>query len=151
MVVSGNKKEEYRDIKGHWISRLYRFEKRLTEEEKMQFISNLVSPYHGNHIDEIFQNYKARVKGINQIVFHAGYGRMTRKATMECLDISIREGNPDWGAEDGKLYFVFSLGKVLSVINQNNEELIGMSPENTDFLNGALDKVHAVKIGNSHE
>ncbi|HAY3545139.1 TPA: hypothetical protein JRX92_003541 [Elizabethkingia anophelis] len=36
-----------------------------------------------------------------------------RTLKLEHLGIEIREGNPEWGAEPGKLYFVIKHGKIL--------------------------------------
>lgn len=36
-----------------------------------------------------------------------------RILTLEHKGIEIREGNPEWGAESGKIYFVIKHGKII--------------------------------------
>jgi hypothetical protein len=93
MISSGEKKEEYREIKEYW-------EKRL--------ISNF------NELEEnggglVFYN------DFDQIQFRNGYAKNAPTMTVECKGIEIGEGKPEWGAEIGKKYFVIKLGKILSI------------------------------------
>jgi len=53
-----------------------------------------------------------------------GYPRSTDKERIIVLEhkgIEIRTGNPEWGAEEGKLYFVIKHGEVIenSVVRNN--------------------------------
>ena len=47
----------------------------------------------------------------NRVRFHRGYTSTTM--TYAVREVVISTGNPDWGAEPGKLYYVIRLGKRL--------------------------------------
>jgi hypothetical protein len=83
MILSGDKKEEYREIFSHWT-------KRLTVKGS----------------DLIFKNF-------NTVTFTNGYRPNSPRFTIECKGIEIRTGKPEWGAEPGKQYFVIRLGEVV--------------------------------------
>lgn len=88
MIKSGIKKEEYREIKPYWTKR---FIKRLYG----------LSIYTDNTIKE----------AQGTLVFKNGYQRNAPK--IKCFVNLVQDyGNPDWGAEEGKLYYVL---KILSV------------------------------------
>jgi hypothetical protein len=73
MISSGEKKEEYREIKPYWI-------KRLSQDKKYDVVC-----------------------------FHLGYTNTTLSFLIESIEKGV--GNPKWGAEPGKEYFVIKLGK----------------------------------------
>ena len=88
MIKSGEKKEEYREIKPH-------YEKRFLEP-----ISS-----------RLFINGDTGVKPFDRLVFTLGYpkaGDTERRLTFKNPKIRIGTGNPEWGAEPGKNYFVIS-------------------------------------------
>lgn len=83
MIKSGEKKEDYRELSKYWENRIYK------------------SPY-------------APMKVFGFVEFSLGYpkkGDSERRMTFELKDITIGEGKPEWGAEKGKRYFVFKLGR----------------------------------------
>jgi len=87
MIASGEKKEEYREIKPFWI-------KRLTPAN--------------NAFDDCKEFYA--VEFVNGGNFHDKHP----KILVECLDIEIGTGKPEWGAEPDKEYFVIKLGNLLN-------------------------------------
>ena len=88
MILSGEKTEEYREIKPYW-------EKRLMEE----VFGGIRS----------FKNFKS-------IVFTNGYGGHRPSFEIEIDCMGIGKGFKDWGAEQGVEYFVLKLGKVLEKV-----------------------------------
>ena len=82
MILSGEKTEEYRDIKPYYNLRL------------------------------IGQDY-------DTVVFRNGYARDAPSLTIELKTIRFGTGKPEWGAEEGKTYFVLSLGKIINTKNIN--------------------------------
>ena len=84
MIESGIKTEEYREFKEYWF-------KRLVED--------------GNFSTKEIRKFK----DFDTITFVYGYTR--RKMTFECKGIHLGTGNPEWGAEPGKEYFVIKLGR----------------------------------------
>ena len=85
MILSGEKKEEYREIKPYYASRFY--------NEK-------------NYENDWFFNER-----ILNILLRNGYSK--NSPTIKCLiKLSIDEGKEEWGAKPFKSYFVL---KILSV------------------------------------
>ncbi len=101
MILSGEKTEEYREIKPYWLKRFtggvpnsFNLETYLTK-----WLQNKNIPY--------------------QITFYNGgcYSDKLPNFTIELKDIKINKGNTKWGAEENKVYFVLKLGRILSKSN----------------------------------
>lgn len=112
---SGEKTEDYREISIYWFKRLIKDYKQIAFQ-------------HNNHIgfisDSDVLNYVATYKTSSRFMFKdfetntmtLGYpkkGDNGRILRMEHKGIEIRTGNPDWGAEPGKLYFVITHGDIV--------------------------------------
>ncbi len=92
MIKSGEKKEEYREIKPYWTKRLF--------DNRGYCKYGLVS------ITEEIDR---------EVLFRNGYGN--NKPTIKCkVHISINSGKEEWGAEPNELYYVL---KILSVEEVN--------------------------------
>lgn len=91
MIEQGIKKEEYREDKDYWKKRLCR--------------SKGLCDYGGYCAmfccQNIYYDYDA-------VCFHYGY--TSRTMTFEIENIRFGTGNPEWGAKEGKNYFVIKLG-----------------------------------------
>lgn len=85
MIFARIKKEEYRDLTSYWETRLANF---------------------------IFDQL-VEWKDFDSITFSNGYAKNRRQFEIELCGIDIREGNPEWGAEKGKEYFVLELGNII--------------------------------------
>jgi len=92
MILSGEKKEEYREIKRYWIQRLCD-----------EFSFEIFDP-------ECFQHF-------DLIEFSNGYGSKVPRFTIECKGIEIAKGNTKWGAEPNVEYFVIKLGNIFETKN----------------------------------
>lgn len=96
MICSGEKKEEYREIKPYYSNRFKNtvivFERTLSvDEEKYLCLSN---------------NYNK-----TDILFRNGYSK--KSSTIKCkVQITKGYGKEEWGAEPNKLYYVL---KILSI------------------------------------
>ena len=77
LILSGEKKEEYREIKPYW-------EKRLMG------------------------------KTYDKVIFRNGYGNHAPWFAIELKGIIQGTGKSEWGAEEGKRYFVLSLGEIIN-------------------------------------
>ncbi|MCT3674460.1 hypothetical protein HZQ94_14830 [Elizabethkingia anophelis] len=104
MTKSKIKSEDYRDINDYWIKRLV--DKNFS--------------WDCNSIEKIKLHLSACPNGffkkfdINTMTL--GYPKSDDKERILKLEhkgIEIRTGNPEWGAEPGKLYFVIKHGKIL--------------------------------------
>lgn len=80
LILSGEKKEEYREIKPYW-------EKRLIG------------------------------KKYDRIIFRNGYTTNAPQFTIKLKSITQGIGKSEWGAEEGKRYFVLSLGEIINTKN----------------------------------
>ena len=95
MIASGEKKEEYRDICFYWATRLLC--------KTLRYNLNYFIEHHVALVGTIpFKDYK-------NVCFHLGYTNVTM--TFKIISISVKTGNPEWGAEPNKEYFVISLGE----------------------------------------
>lgn len=90
MIASGEKKEEYREIKDFWSIRLSGY-----------------SLAHG--IKKVSQNFKP----FDRIVFTNGYAKDSPKVTIEFKGIELGMGKSEWGANPSLEYFVIKLGKIV--------------------------------------
>lgn len=84
MIASGEKKEEYREIKGYWISR-FNPTKNLLDD----------------------------CRDFEVVEFKNGYSKNARTINFRCEGVTIGEGNPQWGAPVGECYII-KLGKILN-------------------------------------
>jgi hypothetical protein len=85
LILSGEKKEEYRECKDYWIIRL------LSDYGKYARIEDY--------------------KHFDFVKFTNGYAKNSPCIVFKCEGIHTGFGNPDWGAEDGKEYFVIRIGE----------------------------------------
>ena len=86
MIASGEKKEEYREMKPYWDARL------------------IEDGYYFRHFD--------------LVKFRNGYKKDSPYIILDCLEIQEGHGNPNWGAEVGKMYYIIKLGSIYKPINQ---------------------------------
>lgn len=85
MIASGEKKEEYREIKRLYYARLMK-----KEGEKYAF-----------------RHYPT-------VTFQLGYQKNAKRIVLKNLGIEVGVGRPEWGAEPGKQYFIIKLGEVVN-------------------------------------
>ena len=88
MILSGEKLEEYREIKPYWTSRLKNI--------------RLLSP---NGLPTLHREY---------IRFRNGYSNNSPSFVAKC-DLEIGEGNPEWGAEPNNEYYVLKILEIKEV------------------------------------
>ena len=109
MTKAGIKTEDYRELNEYWFKRLiynwhdvvlgHRYT--FATDENIQFI------------------VKKRQFGFNDYthnIMTLGYPKSTdteRILKLEHKGIEIGTGNPEWGAEEGKLYFVIKHGEII--------------------------------------
>lgn len=91
MILSGEKKEEYREIKPYWFNRF----------------KHKLNIYHYGW----YGGTLSIEHGFGEVLFRNGYG--SDKPTIKCkVEITEGFGKTEWGAEPNKLYYVL---KILSV------------------------------------
>ncbi len=97
MILSGEKKEEYREIKPYWTKK----------------IMNELGVFSDSEIEEIQKRMasRRRTKEI-EAIFRNGYQKSS-PALLTKVMVFIGYGNPEWGAEKGKLYYVLTMREIL--------------------------------------
>ncbi len=93
MIQSGEKKEEYREIKPYYTSRFKNFLPRITNFRAGELIFSKII-----------------------IVFRNGYSYSSPSIKCEC-ELKIGQGKEEWGAEPGKEYYILEILEVLSIKN----------------------------------
>ena len=90
MILSGEKTEEYREIK----------------------------PYYDSRFESVFGWLFRGIDGVGdttppekEIIFRNGYSRSSRQAKATCT-LTKGTGNPEWGAEPGVKYYVLHIKKI---------------------------------------
>ena len=112
LTKSGVKTEEYREITPYWCKRLltvtngglFNWDEYLKEPEAKQLLAVGIA-------NDYFRFYDF---SFNRMTL--GYPRSTdseRILNLEHNGIEIRTGNPEWGAEPDRLYFVIKHGSVI--------------------------------------
>lgn len=89
MIRSGEKKEEYKEIKPYYDTRFRNYLPRVTEFRKGELI----------YSDVI-------------IIFRNGYSK--KSPSIKCLcELRIGQGRTEWGAEEGKEYYILRIREIL--------------------------------------
>ena len=102
MIASGEKKEEYREIKPYWIKRLVGDCKMVTDDSPAPII------YDGNAV-KTTMNFEFKIFwSCTHVRFRRGYTNTTMTFKIEDMEIGI--GNPNWGAPNEEV-FIIKLGK----------------------------------------
>lgn len=114
LTKSGMKTEDYREINEYWFKRLIclDYNELVTEHDIAEIVERL-SREDNAMIREIYQT---KFKKFDFNTMTLGYPKSTdkeRTLILEHKGIEIRIGNPEWGAEPGKMYFVIKHGKIL--------------------------------------
>jgi hypothetical protein len=92
LIKKGIKTEEYREIKQYWQTRLQ------------------INGYH-----------RFEFKKFDFVEFTNGYNKNSPQITVECLNILIGQGLPEWGAVEGQEYFILPDREILATIKQSQE------------------------------
>lgn len=115
MTKAGVKTEDYRDINEYWCSRLL-YKISVPWGGYMSAMKDILS---GDHCAKGWKEFTCGAplfSEFSQNIMTLGYPKSTdtsRILKLEHKGIEIREGNPEWGAEPGKLYFVIKHGNIL--------------------------------------
>lgn len=108
LIVSGEKQEEYREIKRYWVAR-------LTNSSSLDFFeaegSVPITNING-------REYVDQKEGKDTITFHVGYSKNAPTAVVKINHIEIKKPNPEWcPANTSGYWFSINLGEVISTLN----------------------------------
>jgi len=115
MIKSGDKTEEYIEIKTYWASRIVDF-KTMHHHDINEIYENLVGyPEDGaEDIENLWNANLIQSKPFVTVTFSNGMTPPVPRFEIELLGIEIRTGKPEWGAEEGTKYFVIKLGSLIN-------------------------------------
>jgi hypothetical protein len=102
LIASGEKPEEYREIKDYWAKRLVDEMYAVTFKTSCSFFIEGIGEFEMDspiHYD--------------CVKFRNGYQRDAPSMKFEIESIGVGTGKFEWGADHGKQYFVIKLGKKL--------------------------------------
>jgi hypothetical protein len=118
MTKAGIKTEDYREINDYWCRRLLRVSDEIEWDIWQEIIEDLNNPVRwDNKPIKILGHFGIWFTNFNHNIMTLGYPKKDdteRIIRLEHKGIEIRKGNPEWGAELGKLYFVIRHGSVLA-------------------------------------
>lgn len=122
MTKSGVKTEDYREITPYWCNRLmtYNGENKNTKWWVKNFLEMDDLPYYPPLDLQENINLFCKFKNFETNTMTLGYPKSEytdRILKFKHAGIEVRTGNPDWGAEPDKLYFVIKHGKELHQTN----------------------------------
>lgn len=100
MIASGEKKEEYRELKPYWEKRLLDYAA-IVRNYKMLVVRRFLI---GKGINPLEYS-----KGFSHVCFHRGY--TSTIMTFEIENITIGKGRLEWGAPTDEAVFIIKLGK----------------------------------------
>lgn len=98
MIMSGEKDEEYREIKKYWTVRIVRW-----------------LGFQDSETETVMELLKSQgtIKA-KPVVLQNGYGRNARQVEILCT-LSVGAGKEEWGAVPGKEYYRFHIQTIRSV------------------------------------
>lgn len=109
MILSGEKKEEYREIKPYWVRRLIGEYQSYNESSIFYRGGDYMMPF-----------------GINKIRFKNGYSKNCPSFVIEWKGVSVGCPKRSWCPEETdltKFVFILSLGEIVTTLNKSQTEL----------------------------
>ena len=106
MILSGEKKEEYREIKPYYESRLPAAFGYFFTNEKLQTDYNF----------DVSLQKSIEAEHEIKVMFRNGYSKNFPSFIAKCT-LSIGMGREEWGAEQDKKYFVL---KIIEIVKENS-------------------------------
>ncbi len=108
MTRSGEKKEEYREIKPYWIRRLMALSDRHSESIIMdELVYDLRHPFERFHsVGDLLDLCGISFMRFDITHFTNGYGKHMPNFQIECKGIRIGIGNPEWGAPEYPVFII---------------------------------------------
>lgn len=94
MILSGEKKEEYREIKPYWENRFVKIFGEKAFYPRPSWVSD----------ESVIPTVK--------IMFRNGYSKNSPSFVAKCT-LSIGTGKEEWGAEKGKEYFILTIKEII--------------------------------------
>lgn len=107
MIASGEKKEEYREIKEYWIKRL------LMDMEVHQNSDILTYPVLARHIKERSDLISWSSMDFDTVTLRNGYSKNSPVVTLEFKGIEVGKAKPEWSDNWPGEVFILKLGEIV--------------------------------------
>jgi len=125
MEVSGEKKEEYREIKEYSVLRFLEMDSKLAIDDVGNYYDNLKSAYWysvglcGTRLGAVKYLLQTccSFKKYDTYTALNGMKTLTRTATFECLETSIGKAVPEWSDNWQGEVFIIKLGNIIETKN----------------------------------
>lgn len=101
MILSGEKKEEYREITPYYTSRL----------SNLFCVWTKNAEYHSKNMTCFLKSENAKKNITRKIMFRNGYSKTSPSLIAKCT-LSIGTGKEEWGAEKDKEYFILTIQEI---------------------------------------
>lgn len=108
LTKKGIKTEDYREINEYWSKRLIC--SKIDWDTPKHVCEQIVNNFENNICVPIFKSFDSNIMTL-------GYPKSTdseRILKIEHKGIEIGYGNPEWGAEPNKLYFIIKHGRIIN-------------------------------------
>lgn len=110
MIASGEKTEEYREIKPYWVKR---FCCKTSPSYPVPWVAMVLTSQNPAYLKKALKMRTITLKGFTHVTFHLGYAKDRPSMTFAIKEIVCDEGKEEWGALPGETYFVIKLGERL--------------------------------------
>ena len=110
------KPEDYRKLTPFWCNRFLLYQGKPRTVKWWSYMENYEGTFFRKAIQERIENEQITFREFSSNIMTLGYprkGDLEKTIKLEHKSISIGEGNPEWGAEPGKKYFIIKHGKIL--------------------------------------
>ena len=99
MILSGEKKEEYREIKPYYETRF----------------THVLFPKSEIPMNNVLLNYVSKFQKCKEfkVIFRNGYSKDSPSFIAKCT-LSVGTGKEEWGSEKGKEYFILTIHDILN-------------------------------------
>ncbi len=111
MIASGEKKEEYREIKGYWFLRLV-----FNSSSVIKYVGVRDKNFDGDIVrlcNDAFWSKTFGFKPFDFIKFTNGYSKNAPSFTIECKGIEIGKAKPEWSDNWQGDVFIIKLGEII--------------------------------------
>ena len=115
MIKSGEKKEEYRELKEFWLIRLLDIKwPKETKYDDKYIPSDIVFDLKRHSWVKVFKSYRAEFKTFDIVEFRNGYSKNASSFQIEFKGIDIGEPKPEWTDENwqGEVFRI-KLGEIV--------------------------------------
>lgn len=111
MIQSGEKREEYREIKDYWAVRLLHFQEALEWQAFDEMVFDMREPSRRHRdVDELLRYFGVRFRPFSEVRLINGYQKNAPRCLCSCQGIGIGRGRTEWGAPPDKNVFIVQLG-----------------------------------------